>query len=205
MSGAAIFAIACVFLNLPTITSEKRRREEVELWDAFHQDQPRILGGLLDAVVGGLRELPSVKLAELPRMADFAAFAEAVGRALGWEAGTVLSDYNANRQDATAAQVEDSVLASFLLEDGCAPGNVLNWHGTATEMLEHLRRRWVGRRHLGRLAKIAPGVYKRTPPHCPPTPEQWNIRCFRETGSKARRSSSRIWLGGRSSVLHKSF
>ena len=129
----------CVFLHLPTIAPERRRRE-VELWDAFQQDQPRILGGLLDAVVGGLRELPSVTLAELPRMADFAAFAEAVGRALGWEAGTVISDYMANRQDANAAQIEDSLLASFLLEDGCAPGKVLNWHGTATELFEDLRR-----------------------------------------------------------------
>ena len=75
-----------VFLNLPPIAPGQRCRED-EFWPAFYLDRPRILGGLLDAVAGGLRELPSVKLAELPRMADFAAFAEAVGRAVGWNAG----------------------------------------------------------------------------------------------------------------------
>jgi hypothetical protein len=127
----------CVFLNLPELPPDQRRRE-VELWHAFSQDLPRILGGLLDAIASGLRELPSVKLAELPRMADFAAFAEAVGRGLGWEAGTVIADYNANRQDATAMQIEDSVLAAYLVETACTPGRILNWHGTATEMFAEL-------------------------------------------------------------------
>ena len=52
-----------VYLNLPSIDDANRRREE-EFWPAFHQDQPKILGGLLDAVVGGLRELPVDQSAE---------------------------------------------------------------------------------------------------------------------------------------------
>jgi hypothetical protein len=123
-----------VFLNLPPIAPGQRRRED-QFWSAFYLDRPRILGGLLDAVAGGLRELPSVKLAELPRMADFATFAEAVGRAVGWDAGTVLLDYNNNRTDASATQIEDSVLASAMLER--AP-KTLNWWGTATELLKEL-------------------------------------------------------------------
>ena len=106
-----------VFLDLPPIAPSSRRREE-EFWAAFHQDYPRILGGLLDAVAGGLRELPSVRLTELPRMADFATFAEAVGRKLGWPAGTALSDYNDNRREATMTQLEDSPLADILLGFG---------------------------------------------------------------------------------------
>ena len=64
--------------------------------------QPRILGGLLDVVTGAFRELPSVQIADLPRMADFARFGEAVGRALGSPANTFLSAYLGNRKDASA-------------------------------------------------------------------------------------------------------
>jgi hypothetical protein len=103
-----------VILHLPPIPPADRHREE-ELWRAFDHDRPRILGGLLDAIVGGLRELPNVKLAELPRMADFAAASEAIGRGLGWPAGTVLADYEANRREATATQIEDSLVAMVLL------------------------------------------------------------------------------------------
>ena len=86
-----------VYLNLPSIDDADRRLEE-EFWQAFHQDQPKILGGLLDAVVGGLRERPTIRLPKLPRMADFAAFGEAVGRTLGWPSGMFLADYNDNRR-----------------------------------------------------------------------------------------------------------
>ena len=76
----------CVFLHLPPILPRERRQED-EFWTAFQKDQPRMLGGLLDAVAGGLRELPTVQVNELPRMADFAAFAEGVGRCAGLDGG----------------------------------------------------------------------------------------------------------------------
>ena len=72
-----------VFLHLPPILPTARRAED-EFWSSFHADYPRILGGVLDAVVGGLRVLPSVSLPELPRMADYAKWGEAVGQGLGW-------------------------------------------------------------------------------------------------------------------------
>ena len=74
-----------VFLHLPAIPATSRRTERT-FWPAFRADYPRILGGVLDAIVGGLRELPSVDLKELPRMADYAEWGEATGRGLGWGA-----------------------------------------------------------------------------------------------------------------------
>jgi hypothetical protein len=126
-----------VFLNLPPIAPSKRRRED-EFWAAFNQDQPRILGGLLDAIVGGMRELPSVQLPTLPRMADFAAFGEAVGRALGWKAETVVADYNRNRREATAPQLEDSLVATAMLEN--APRGSDEHTCTASSLLAELSR-----------------------------------------------------------------
>ena len=78
-----------VFLHLPAIP-ETRRRTERTFWPAFRADYPRILGGVLDAIVGGLRELPSVDLKELPRMADYAEWGEATSRGLGWGADTFI-------------------------------------------------------------------------------------------------------------------
>jgi hypothetical protein len=103
------------FLNLQPIIPANRRCED-EFWAAFHHDYPRILGGLFDAVAGGLRALPSVRLETLPRLADFARFAEAVGRSLGWPDGTVLDDYDTNRRNATISYLEDSLLGQVLLD-----------------------------------------------------------------------------------------
>jgi len=123
-----------LFLHLPPIAPANRLRED-RFWQSFSQDYPRILGGLLDAVAGGLRELPSVQPAELPRMADFAVFAEAVGRTLGWPAGTVLSDYNDNRCEAAVTHIQDSPVASFLLEWS---HELNDWSGTTAELLAQL-------------------------------------------------------------------
>ncbi len=126
-----------VFLHLPPII-RRGRREEDGFWRAFRELQPRILGGLLDAVVGGLRELPSVKLAELPRMADFARFGEAVGRGLGWPAETFLSAYQENRKEATGSVLEDSVLGDLLLRYRDRDRGYLNWTGSPTKLFEEL-------------------------------------------------------------------
>jgi len=123
-----------VFLSLPPIAPSDRRLE-TEFWASFNRDYPRILGGLLDAVVGGLRELPSVRLTELPRMADFAVFAEAIGRSQGLPAGTVLSNYNDNRQEAAMTQLEDSPLAATLLENG---PDLNGWSGTPSKLFDLL-------------------------------------------------------------------
>jgi hypothetical protein len=103
------------------------------------EEYPGILGGLLDAVVAGLRELPSVRLTEMPRMADFACFSEAIWRGLGWPAGTFLSAYTENRLNATALGLEDSALARVLLD--CAElGGLRDWTLSPAEMLEDLTR-----------------------------------------------------------------
>jgi len=123
-----------VFLSLPPIEPGDRRLE-AEFWASFHHDYPRILGGLLDAVAGGIRELPSVRPTELPRMADFAAFAEAVGRSLGVTADTVLANYNDNRREAAMAHLEESPLATILLQNAL---DLDQWYGSPSKLLDLL-------------------------------------------------------------------
>jgi hypothetical protein len=123
-----------VIMHLAPIPDAQRRRED-ELWEAFERERGRIFGGLLDAIAGGLRELPGMKLSGLPRMADFAAAGEAIGRALGWPANTILNDYEANRREATVTQIEDSVIATALLQHAPRFGV---WTGTPSALYAEL-------------------------------------------------------------------
>ena len=50
-----------LFLGLEPIPEECRRPEQ-ELWSAFENERPQILGVLLDALVHGLRRLPQTRL-----------------------------------------------------------------------------------------------------------------------------------------------
>ncbi len=161
----------CVFLTLAPIEASNRRAEG-EFWRSFEAERAAIFGGLLTALVGGLDKLPSVQVAELPRMADFACLGEAVGRALGWPEGMFLATYSANRLESTVMVLEESMLAMVLL-DCAALGGLQNWTLSATEMVESLGRnlsrkmttskRWPKspRAFTNELRRIAPGLRTR--------------------------------------------
>ncbi len=57
-----------IVLYLPEM-SDTKRRDEKSLWEGFHIVHPRVLGGMLNAVSAGLRNLPTTKVSPLPRMA----------------------------------------------------------------------------------------------------------------------------------------
>lgn len=72
----------CLLMPLDSLTGESRR-EEHELWAAFHAARPRLLGGLLDLVSRAMRQWPEARQTQLPRMADFARWGTAVMMARG--------------------------------------------------------------------------------------------------------------------------
>jgi hypothetical protein len=124
----------CVFLHLPPIPRGNGRALD-ELWGAFRADYPHILGALLDAFAGGLRELPSVNLAELPRMADYAKWGEAVGRGLGWGHDNFIYTYKDNRLEATRTELEESPIGTILL----TLARVMpRWSGSPASLLSRL-------------------------------------------------------------------
>ena len=120
-----------VILTLPAIPPEKRRLES-ELWRAFDTAHPYILGGLLDAVSLGLRNLAQVRLDKSPRMADFARWAVACEPAFGVPEGTFLAAYNDNRDNANQSAIEASVIGPYVLMLNQQDSN---WRGTMTELL----------------------------------------------------------------------
>jgi hypothetical protein len=128
-----------IFLQLRSIAPSSRRLEQ-DLWAQFMPDYPGILGGLLDAVVAGMRLWSEVRLAELERMADFTHWGEAVAQGIGWPPGTFVTAYRANRQAANSVSLEESLMAQALLELAKYHGP---WKGTLTQFLE-LIGEWTG-------------------------------------------------------------
>ncbi len=128
--GRSDLADRALFLTLPPI-ADRHRRSENQLWRDFEVARPRILGALLDALAHGLRNLPSIHLEQLPRMADFALWAAACETAF-WPAGTFARAYQANRR----AAIEDFVDADPVAARVQAiMANRRTWTGTASELL----------------------------------------------------------------------
>jgi hypothetical protein len=123
----------CLTLTLDPI-AEAKRRTEAAVWSDVETDSPLIMGAILDAVAGGLRTLPTVKLSKLPRMADFAIWGEAVCRGLGNQPGDFLSAYTDNRKQANESVLEDSPVAHFVKDLAASK----KWQGTSRELLDEL-------------------------------------------------------------------
>lgn len=125
-----------IILHAPSLGQVRRAEGEMEA--EFLRDAPAILGGLLDVVSAGLRELPSVEVTaeELPRMADFYTWGRAVERALGVNEGDFACVYADNRGAQMESAIESNSVATVLVEwierDG-------EWTGTHTELLSKLR------------------------------------------------------------------
>ncbi|HBI47064.1 MAG TPA: hypothetical protein DDY78_30055, partial [Planctomycetales bacterium] len=122
-----------ICLTLPTI-SDAARCDEAALWAEFERVRPRVLGALLDAVVMGLRELPTTQLASKPRMADFALWVSAAELALPWKRGAFLTAYMGNRGAANELALEASIICGPILSLTAAAV----WEGTAQELLDAL-------------------------------------------------------------------
>jgi hypothetical protein len=92
---------------------------------------PTFMDALLDAAAHGLRNLPEVRLEQLPRMADFVLWATACETAFR-RPGVFLHAYQANRRGAIEDVVEaDTVAAQVrdILRERTA------WSGTAADLL----------------------------------------------------------------------
>lgn len=124
----------CITLNPPPIL-DSDRRTEAELWTAFDEAHPRILGGLLDAVSCALANLPKTRLEARPRMADFATWIVAAEPALPWEPGAFMGAFTGNRAEAVemAIEADDVALAvrTFVTRVG-------EWEGSVTGLLDAL-------------------------------------------------------------------
>lgn len=102
-----------IIVRLKPIPADKRKTES-EFWREFEKEEAAIFSGLLDAVVVALRNIESVKLETLPRMADFAEWGAAAESAFGCKKDAFIRAYNANRGNANQTALEGSPLAGVI-------------------------------------------------------------------------------------------
>jgi hypothetical protein len=119
-----------MLLQVNRIAKEKRRLER-DVLNEFEAVKPMILGGMFDVLSKAMSLHPSVKLKELPRLADFATWGYAIAEALGDGKGNkFIAAYQANvdRQLAEVMQHNSLCLAVTLLMEG-----EKKWIGTVQE------------------------------------------------------------------------
>ncbi len=127
-------------LNLPHIGKDDRKDEQ-QLFADFERELPMILGALLTAVSCALARLPEVKLASMPRMADFARLAAAAAPALGFSPEAFLVAYSGNRAESVQETLEGDAVATsiFALMDEIADARgASQWEGNCKELLKRL-------------------------------------------------------------------
>jgi putative DNA primase/helicase len=138
LAGRPDLADRAIVVSLPVIAPTDRAFEG-EFNKALDAQMPLILAGLLNAVSTALANLATVRLAERPRMADFAKWVSAAEPALGWTEGAFLEAYAANRESGDRMSVEGNPVGLAILrlvqED-------VRWSGTMTELKTTLRNRY---------------------------------------------------------------
>jgi len=159
-------------VTLPPIPDDKRR-PEAEVRQDFEGAAPSILALLLEALALGLRDMGTVQLPRLPRMADFARLVCAAAPAFGWQPGAMLDALEGNRADAIEAVIEAdpvAVAVRGMMEPSKERPDPRTWTGTASELLEMVNRcapfdaqrerTWPkdGARLSTRLRRIAPAL-----------------------------------------------
>jgi hypothetical protein len=147
--------------------AETARRDEKELDCELARAAPKILAALLDGVAAGLRNLATVKIADKPRMADFALWAEACTCAY-WPEGTFLRAYRENIASAVELVLEANAVGNAVR--AFMAGRQASWEGTASELLPLLtalipenaarEREWPKRADAlsGKLRRVAPAL-----------------------------------------------
>ncbi|BCM90570.1 hypothetical protein IAD21_02424 [Abditibacteriota bacterium] len=133
-----------ILLELPRVPEDKRKDEQ-ELEAIFQEKMPSILGALFDAVAIGLRDLSSIHVEKLPRMADFAKWIMACAPGMGMSAAQFTKAYERNRETITDLVAEISTLQP-VFEDWARAQKVLEkqkdvvFCDTATELLASLNK-----------------------------------------------------------------
>jgi len=123
-----------LLVSLPLIVANQRRDEET-FWQQYSEIQPGVFGALLDTLSFGLKNLPNVKLATSPRMADFARWIVACEPACPWKSGEFMEAYEASHSLADDIAFESSLVAQAIFQWF---GSKEEWSGTATHLLHQL-------------------------------------------------------------------
>jgi hypothetical protein len=122
---------------------EEQRKEEDKVEAAFEEMRPKLFGYILDIIVKALQIKPTIQLNNLPRMADFTVWGEAIARAMGCRPMTFVDAYKENIGKQNIEAIESNSFAQAIVkfvdswyeeEEG---KNV--WESTTKEGLEQIK------------------------------------------------------------------
>lgn len=116
--------------------SEDNRKEESEVWQAFEEDKPYIVGGAQMTLAKAMAIYPKVKLDKLGRMADFTRWGYAIAEAMGLGGEQFLDAYlnNQNRSNEEAVSANPVAAAMVALMKSTE-----KWEGSELSSWERCR------------------------------------------------------------------
>lgn len=126
-----------IHVDLPTIPADARR-DDADTYAGWERDQSKVFAGLLDLFSAALAILPTVKLTQKQRMADYERLGEAVARAMGFAAGEFQQQYAELVRAGIDRALESNAVAQALdryIAERVLP---LNWQGTAGQLYDLL-------------------------------------------------------------------
>ncbi len=124
-----------ILIELKRLPKNKRKKEQ-ELMEYFNSKKPYLLGAIFDVFCKAMQIRKEISITELPRMADFAEWGEAISIAAGYNKNEFINNYFENIDSQNLESLENSLVGQVLLEflsDG------REWIGTATELLNELQ------------------------------------------------------------------
>lgn len=138
---------------------DDQRKLDSDIWPAFDDAHPRLLGAVLDLVAGVAGVVPGLRLDCKPRMADFARIVAAVDQLLETDG---LREY-LSKQGALAADAISGDLVAVAITEQLPAG----FTGTSAELMDRLRgpqsgKGWptTARMLTARLRRLAPILRK---------------------------------------------
>ncbi len=124
----------CILFGLEKIATSSRKSEKT-IWAEFEAARPQLLGAIFNALSRAMARRDSIRLSDLPRMADFALWGCAVASALGYSEEEFTQAYKDNSESRNEEALQASPVAAMVRElmDGRS-----EWEGTATTLLTKL-------------------------------------------------------------------
>lgn len=121
--------------------SRKDRKLETAILSRFEEIKAKLLGYIFDTLVKALNIRSTIELSDLPRMADFAVWGEAISRAMGYEPYEFIHAYYANIGRQNIEAIDAHPLGQAItrwVQSWPADSESQVWEGSPQELLQIL-------------------------------------------------------------------
>ncbi|TVM00178.1 MAG: hypothetical protein CV087_15370 [Candidatus Brocadia sp. WS118] len=125
-----------ILLHMDRIEPSMRKEKKV-IMQEFAEVKPYILGCIFETLSKAMAIYPTIKLSNLPRMADFMTWGVAITQALGYQADDFISAYQSNIEAQNSEIINSNTLAQAVL---MFMQDKETWEGTVRQAYEELEK-----------------------------------------------------------------